>query len=512
VLHVDTEILADRQAKLVVTIEPERLQREMQTAARRIATKVNIPGFRKGKAPYHILLRYIGEPALLEEAIDPLGQAVYREALEQSGLEPYAPGALTDMTRDPLTMTFTVPLQPEMDLGNYREVRIPFETSELKDKDVEDALRNVREEQATLEPVERPIQMNDVAVLDIHGDVKAGKKKAEETEEGEETPRLIDRHDVRVLITEESTYPVPGFPDKVIGMEAGQERGFDVKVPKDEDLDEEIRGKTIHFEVVCKEVYRREVPELDDEFAKSVGEFETLDELRNQIREQLETIARQRTENEYLENIFAQIEPAATVTYPPVMLDERIDEMVDNFDRRLRERGLSVEKYLEMNGVEKDQLRDDFRIEAQQSLKRALMLTKLVEMEGLAVEADEIDDEIQTMLLSFGAQASVAKQLFSSPDARRTIANRLITEKATTRLVEIARGTAPEPGAARPEKASDEGDDKPAKKTRAKKAKAEGNVQAAEAKPARARKKAEAFEEAATSIESPPTDESGEAS
>jgi trigger factor len=511
VLHVDTEILDDRQAKLVVTIEPERLQREMQTAARRIAQKVNIPGFRKGKAPYHILLRYIGEPALLEEAIDPLGQAVYREALEQSGLEPYAPGALTDMTRDPLTMTFTVPLQPEMELGNYRDVRVPFEAPEVKDKDVQDALKNVREEQATLEPVERPVEWNDVAVLDIHGDVKAGKKKAEEAAEGEETPRLIDRHDVRVLITEDSTYPVPGFPEKVIGMKAGEERNFDVKVPKDEDYDEEIRGKTIHFEVVCKEVYKREVPELDDEFAKSVGEFETLDDLRKQIREQLETMSRQRAENDYLETIFAQIEPAATVNYPPVMLDERIDEMVENFDRRLRERGLSVDKYLEMNGVEKDQLREDFRVEAQQSLKRALMLTKLVEMEGLTVEDDEIDDEIQTMLLSFGAQASVARQLFGSAEARRAIANRLITEKATSRLVDIARGTAPEPGAAK--SSDDDGEDKPAKKTRAKKAKAEDADESAEAKPARPRKKkAEASEEPATTTEAQSADPSGEAS
>lgn len=511
--QVQTEFLEDRQAKLTVTVAPDRVDREMQAAARRIAKKLNIPGFRKGKAPYHIIVRYVGEGAILEEALDPLGQAVYGEALDEAGIDPYTSGALTDMTREPFTMTFTIPLQPEIDLGNYRDVRVPYEETPVTEEDVEKTVSNIREEQATLEPVERPVQMGDVAVLDIHGNVKAGRKKKEEAEDepAEEKAPLIDRHDVRVLITEDATYPVPGFPEKIVGMTAGDQRTFEVKMPKDEEYDEEVRGKTIHFEVVCKEVYKRDLPELDDEFAKSVGEFESLDDLRAKVREQLEEMTRQRADNEYLESIFEQLEPSATVNYPPVMIEERIDQLVEDFDRRLRDRGLNVDEYLRLNDVTREQLREDFREEARRSLKRALMLTGLVNAETLTVAEEEIEDEIKTMLLSFGAQAAVAQQLFRSGEVRRTIANRLLSEKATRRLIDIARGQAPEltGEAAETEIAETTDEEKPAKKTRARKPKQDGEA-TAEAKPRARKKKSEAQTEESAEGEAVPSTESGD--
>jgi trigger factor len=510
VLQVQTEILEDRQAKLTVAVSPDRVEREMQAAARRIAKKLNIPGFRKGKAPYHIIARYVGDGAILEEALDPLGQAVYGEALDQAGIEPYASGALTDMTREPFTMTFTVPLQPEINLGNYRDVRVTYEETQVTDDDVEKTVSNIREEQATLEPVERPVELGDVAVLDIHGNVKAGRKKKEETSEeaAEEKAPLIDRHDVRVLITEESTYPVPGFPEKIVSMQAGDERSFEIKMPKDEDYDEEVRGKTILFDVVCKEVYKRELPEMDDEFAKSVGEFETLDELRAKVREQLVEMTHQRVENEYLENVFGQLEPSATVNYPPVMLEERIDQLVEDFDRRLRDRGLNVDEYLRLNDVTQEQLREDFREEARRSLKRALILTQLVESENLSIAEEDIEDEIKTMLLSFGSQAAVAQQLFRSGDVRRTISNRLLSEKATRRLIDIARGQAPEL-ISEPAEAAFVDDGKPVKKTRARKPIAEAESTDA-AKPKARRKKSEAPAEESTESETVSSTERGE--
>jgi len=507
VLEVQTEILPDRQAKLVVNVEPERLQREMQEAGRRIAKKLNIPGFRRGKAPFNVIVRYVGEGALLEEALDPLGQAVYQEALDAAGVEPYAPGALIDFTRDPLTMTFTVPLQPEMELGNYRDLRVPFEAAEVTENDVDTALKQLHEDQATLEPVERPVQMGDVALMDIHGSLEHAEVHPDEPEAHDHEHLLIDRHDVRVLVTEDATFPVPGFPEKVIWMEAGQERTFDISMPDGADYDEEVRGKTLHFEVVCKEVYQRDVAELNDEFAQSVGDYDTLDALRAQLRTQLEDVSRQRAENQYLDNIFKQLEPAATVTYPPVMVDERIDELIEDFDRRLRERGLNVDEYLKLNNLTKERLRDDFREEAARSLKRALILTKLVELENLKVSDEEIDDEINTMLLSFGAQAAIAKQLFSSKEARRTISSRLISEMATKRLIDIGRGIAPELGTDEQQAAGAGGSEaKPAKRTRAKKVKsdeASSPSDSSEEKPKRTRKKEAQAEGSGTASEEP---------
>jgi trigger factor len=440
VLNIETEILDDRQAKLVVTVEPDRVQREMQAAAKRLSKRLNIPGFRKGKAPLHVLTRYLGEGAILEEALDPLGQEVYKEALESAGLEPYAPGSLSDIQTEPMLMTFMVPLQPEVELGNYRDVRVPYEAPAVSEDDVQRTLTNLREEKATLTQVERSISMGDVAVLDILGTIKQGRGKKEQEETREP---LIDRKAVRVLITEAATYPVPGFPVKVVGMDANEERSFDIKMPKDEDYDEEIRGKTIQFQVVAKEVYSREVPDLDEAFATELGDYESLDDLRAKIREQLTTITQERVNNEYMDQVFDKLAPSVVATYPPVMLEERIDAMIHDFEHRLQEQRLTIDEYLKLNSISMEELRSDFTEAATTSLKRALILGELLEVEHLEVTDEEIEDEIQTMLLSFGAQAATARQLFSSKETRQSIRNRLLADKAEQRLRAIARGEAP---------------------------------------------------------------------
>jgi trigger factor len=437
VVKVETEMLEDHQARLVVTVEPERLEQEMIAAAGRIAKQLNIPGFRKGRAPHHIVRRYVGDKALLEEALDPLGQAIYTEALEQGNLEPYLPGSLTDLSVDPLVMTFLVPLMPVVDLGDYRSLRVPFEAPEVTEQDVEAALKNLRDEQAMLEPVERAVAIGDVAMLDITGGVPG--------EDGGASAEIIDRESVKVLVADESTYPVPGFPQKIVGMQKEETREFSIDVADVEEYDEEVRGKTLSFRVVCREVYQRELPELNDEFAQSLGDYDSLNDLRTKLRSQLEGVALNSAQDLFTDRIFAELEPQASVRYPAQMLDEQIDSLIEDFDKRLREQGLTVEEYLKLNDLTRDQLREEFREPAKRSLLRALMLSQLIEEEALSVSDEEIDDEIETMILSFGSQAAIARQLFSSSLARQSIARRRLVEKAGERLMAIARGEAPDP-------------------------------------------------------------------
>ncbi len=439
-LTVETQLIEDRQARLIVSVDSERVEKAMHEAARRIARKINIPGFRRGHAPYHIVTRYVGEGALLEEALDPLGQSVYAEALEQSGLEPYAPGALTDLKRDPFEMTFTVPLRPEVDLGNYRDLRVPFEALPVTDEEVDRSLRALREEHATLEPVDRPIALGDVATMDIRGVIERM------VHAGAEEPHdhtLIDREGVRVLITEESTYPVPGFPAQVVGMEAGSTREFQLVMPDESDYDEEVRGQTIAFTVRCREVFSREAPEINDELAHTAGDYENLDQLRAGLRKNLEEAALRQAESDYADRALEALLPSARVSFPPIMVEEQIDSLLEDFDRRLREQGLTFEDYLRMSQRSRDDMREEFRPAARRSVMRALVLGKLIENEALAISESEIDDEIENMLLAFGTQAGVARQLLKGRDARRSISSRLLVDKARQRLVAIARGEAP---------------------------------------------------------------------
>ncbi len=446
---VEKELLDDCQAKLTVTVEPERVQIEKKKAARKIAGKVNIPGFRKGKAPYHIIVQHFGEGAIYEEMLEPLGQAVYQEALDQAEIDPYAPGSLENVEFEPMVLEFLVPLPPEIDLGDYREVRVDFEAEEVEDSDVDDTLRQLREEQADLETVERAVALEDVARLGIRGTF-VSQEADDDDDEDEDDDLFIDEQDVKVLVTEDATYPVPGFPEKVVGMSAGDEREFDVTIAEDdEDIVEDLRGETIHFEVKCIEVQSRDLPELDDEFAKKVGEFESLDELRKEIRSDLERMVEQRVEEIYLGQVFDKLlDGVVTVKYPEVMLDHELDHELERFDQQLRRSsGLTLEDYYRVTDKSEEDLREEFRESVEKRLMRSLILGKLVEVEQLKAAEAEINDEIETSLLSYGSQAPVIRELMSTPLARQSVEERLLTDKSIKRLILIAQGEAPEIGA-----------------------------------------------------------------
>jgi trigger factor len=452
VVDVQTEILDDRQARLTVTVDPQRVDKEMKDAARRISKQVSIPGFRKGKAPYNIIKQYYGEETIFEEALDRLGQQVYSEALDESEVEPYAPGVLSDIARDPVVMTFMVPLMPVVELGDYRDMRLPYEAEEITEEDVQHALNELRDQQATLDPVERPIELGSVALLDIVGTLVRDDEDAGEDEPEDEKPSTwLSREGVRVKVDEESTYPVPGFPEKVIGMETDDERSFDMSFPDEEDVAEALRGKTLHFEVTCREVYEYSAPELDDEFAKDLGDYETLDDLRAQVRSELEEAARQNTREEYTQKILEHlVESVVDIAYPPVMLEQHIDNMLDDFDESLQDQGLNLEEYKRLNNLDDAGLRDEVREEAEWQVKAALLLGEVAEAEELSVSEDELDDEIDTAILTFGPQAALARQFYSSPAVRREMANRVISRKTLDRLIAIAKGE--EPPIGEPEK------------------------------------------------------------
>lgn len=475
-LNIETSYLEDRQARLTVTVDPTRVEKEMRSAAQRISRKVNIPGFRKGKAPYPIILQYFGEAALLDEALDPLGQAVYREALDQTGIDAYAPGSLTDIRLDPLVMEFTIPLDPEVVLTDYRTVRVDWEDPKIDEKDVERTLREMQNQQATLEPVEQPISMGTAAHLSIKGEIVTKKGKSRETE------AWMEQESVRVLISEEATYPVPGFAAEVVGMASGEERTFDIKLGKDDDLDEELRGKTVQFTVQCKEVFSYEAPPLDDEFAKSVSEFATIEELRADTLEGLKRIAERNSREAYLEKVLEELEGIATVTYPPVLAEMEVNRRFERLEERVRNQGLSMESYYQVTGTTEEQIKSDYLEDAKVQVRRSLILGKVVEEEGIVVSDAEIDDEIDTMLLSFGAQAAIARQVLRSGDNRNSVRTRLLTEKGTDRLIAIARGIAPDKGVVAepaPEALADES------------ASSDGDASEAEASPKRRTRKKE---------------------
>jgi trigger factor len=431
-LKIETQELEERQIQITIEVPPEKVQAAMRSAARRIGRQMRIPGFRPGKAPYEIILRRVGEEEIFEEALESLGQEVYRQALDTSDIEPYGPGSLEEVvSRDPLVLCFTVPLSPKVDLGDYRALRVPYEPPEIGDEDVEKVMEELRQRQALIEPVERPAQLGDILLLDIEGDLL-------DVEEGEEG-RLVRQEGVSYLLDEEEVWPFPGAAQELVGLEAGQEKTVEITFPEDYPA-EEVRGKRARFKFTCHEVKSRSVPEWSDDLAREVGDFDDLDTLRAKVRQDLTAEANRRAEEEYGEKVIEALVEGATMEYPPRMLEEEIGDILHDMERRLQSQGLSMEDYLKLENKTAEDLRKDVEPQARRRLERALVLGKLVEAEGIEVSAQEIDAEIDRLAESIGIGVEQARGLFDTPGGRRRVELELLTRKAIARLVSIAKG------------------------------------------------------------------------
>lgn len=483
-LNIQTEHLENHTARLTVEVDEQRLERAMARAGREIAKKGRIPGFRPGKAPLSVVINLYGREYVLNEALDSLGNDVYREALEQAEIEPYAPGTLENVDQDGRTMTFVVPLRPVVELGDYRAIRVAHEVEEVTEQMVDDALENLREEQAELEPVERPAELgdrvtfdhieivvlkNDTAQAEDEGeaDEEAADEEADDAEgddeqdeqdeydeydeddEDDDAERVIlHQHGWDRVLRDDERDLFPGFSAQIVGLSAGDEKVFTLDIPEDFDA-EEVRGRTIRVEAVVQQVRSRVLPEWSDELAAKIsgGEQETIDALKTAVRQQLEATARNLAEQKTLEEALEHLVAEATLHYPEELLQDYLSDLVDEFDRSLRQQGLTLQDFIKITGQSEKQIREQFRPRAVERAERALALGKLVEEEELDISDEDIEAEIDAMSQALGGdQASRFKQFLMSDQSRVNIANRLATNRATGRLLAIARGENPPKG------------------------------------------------------------------
>jgi trigger factor len=449
-LKVDTETLEDRQVQLTVEVPDDRYRAAMRSAARRMSKKDKVPGFRPGKVPFEVAVGRFGEDAIFDEALDTLGQDVYKQILEDSELEPFAPGSLNEVvSREPLVLRYMVPLAPEIELGDYRKARVKFEIPEVSDEALEATMEDLRQRQALIEPAERPVEMSDVAVIDIEGIL-------DEPEEGE-SALVLKETGISLLIEEDTDWPFPGIAEALVGIEAGESRTLSHTFG-DEYPAEDLRGKAATFEITCQEVKSRFIPEWSDNLAQAVGDYETLLDLRVKAREGLAESAEREAEAEYAEKIIEKVGEGATVTYPPMLADQEVDDLLHDMVHRLEAQNLTLDDYLEAEKQTEAEVREELRPRADERVRRALMLGKVVEEEELVVGDDEISGRIQRLAGSVqDPEGNIVKAL-NTPRSRRRIENDLLFEMAISRLVSIAKGEKPEKGNPEPdsEKPEDE--------------------------------------------------------
>ena len=445
-MKITTEPLENRQLILTIEVDEERAQQAMRRAARQIARQVNIPGFRKGKAPYDVIVQRHGEDTVRKEAADMLAQEAYSEALEQEEIEPYAPGVLDEVVLRPITFRLTIPLRPTVDLSDYRNYRLKPTKVKVSKKEVQQALEAIREQNAVLEPVDRPAALNDMVVMDLAGQTTA------------DGVVFLKGNDARILLDAESTEPAPGFAEAVVGMEADEERTFTLTLPGDFPR-EELQGQEAEFTAKLAEVYERILPELDDDLARTVGNIDSFKELQEHVRGQLRQAAQEKAGGEYVGQVLEAIIEQTQVEYPPVMLEEELNAAVEDFKQQVSHQArLSLEDYLRIQGKTMEELREELRPQATARLKRALVLGEVVRLEGLEVDEEEIGAHIEQISASWGARADEMRTSLDSGEGRRTVRNRLLVDGAVQRLVAIAKGEAEEQGSGGEEETRGQGE------------------------------------------------------
>jgi trigger factor len=425
-LKVTAERLENCQVELTIEVDEERVEQELQRVARRVSKRRRIPGFRPGKAPYDVVLRFFGKDALYQEALENLLQAVFKEALEKENIEPFAQAELMDAQFEPMVLKMRVPVAPIVELGDYRQLRLTPSEVTVSDEEVEAALKRIQAQHGQWQPVERPAQLGDQAIVDI-----------ESTVEGE---IVLSNQERALLLRAESPYPLPGFDEQIVGMVIGEDKEFDLTYPENS-ANEELAGKESHFQVHLRDLKELVLPELDDDLAKTAGDFETFDDLEAKVRESLQAEAEQEAESRFSSEALTATVERAHIEFPPILLERELDNLLEERDRALRrEEGLTLDNWLEINKKNKEEYRDELRPRTTERLKRGLALGRVTELESITVEEEEVGAQIERMSSAFGEQADKARDVFSSPDNMRSIASDLLTSKALQRLAAIARG------------------------------------------------------------------------
>jgi len=425
-MKVSTEPIENSQVTLNVEMEAVEVDEYLERAYNRLVGRVSIPGFRKGKTPRAILEHHIGKDTLLQEALEHLIPKAYEEALEGQEIDAIAQPKIEIIQTEPVIFKAIVPVRPTVKLGNYREIRVEANPVKVGKKEVEATIDQLRNQHAVLLPVDRPVQFGDAVTIDIEGE---GPEKSS-----------ISRKGSVYEVNKDSVLPLPGFAEKLEGIRKGEERSFVLSFSTDYKM-KELAGKDYSFEVTVTEIKEKKLPEVNDEFAKSL-DSQDLTSLRGQIAANLKARAEERARLELEQKVVDAAVELSEVEYPPVLVDREIDRLLNEESRHFAEGIRGLENYLTSINKTIDDHREELRPAANQRVVRSVVLEKIAEAEKIEVDASEIDGEIEKMAKNADKQAEEVRKLFSSPQARESIEQFMVTRKAVERLVQIASGSA----------------------------------------------------------------------
>lgn len=424
-MKVTREKTENSQIFLSIEMELAEVEESLQKSYYRLVKKTNIPGFRKGKAPRAILERYIGKESLLEDALNNLLPQAYEKAIKEQEIEVIAQPHIEIAQTDPVVFKAIVPLKPTVKLGDYHHVHITPEPVELTEDDINAAIEQLRHRQAIWQPVERPVDFDDLVVLDIESNIE-GKP-------------FINQKGVQYQVIHDLPFPAPGFAEQLPGMKRGEDKEFKLQFPLDYPRGD-LAGKEPSFRVKVTEIKQERLPELDDEFATQIAlEFKSLASLREKVAADLELKAEERAKIDYEERVIEAVVDLTDLEFPPILVEMEIDRLLKEQSRRLQMGGKDLEQYLKSINKTEEELREELRPLATKMVTRSLVLGKVAEEEKIEANDSEIGAEIENMTKSAAENKDELQKFLNTPQSKESIKQLLITRKTIQRLVEIAK-------------------------------------------------------------------------
>jgi trigger factor len=433
---IEKTLREDHQAYIVAEFEPEVWENYKRKATKKLGERVRIPGFRPGKAPLEMVRRVVGNEAVEELAIELLVDEEYGNVLTAAEVSPGAPGRLEDIiSRDPLRLAFTVPLEPVVELGDYRSIRIESETPTVSEEEIEDYIENVLLANSIAEPVERPVQEGDVVYVKYQWAILESDDQSAEFSAPESAEYIVGRKT-------ETERPFPGFSQHLIGLTADQEVTIVHDYPADWE-DETLRGKKVAYKITVQSVKELHIPELTDDFVKSTfTDLNSVDEFRARVRTVLESNQRARADADLAEQMLARIHERATFKYPPQLIDEEIQRQLARWESELQKYGLNLDSYLRITNKDAQTfVNETVRPEAIKALERRLLIDKLIAQENIQLSQESYQRALESLA---GELSQLPKREQKRLDNRRISAEleRRLTNELVGELIERLKAIA----------------------------------------------------------------------
>ena len=412
--------------KLVIEASAEEFEAGLNAAYNKNKNKISVPGFRKGKAPRKMIEQLYGSQIFFEDAANEIIPDAYADAAKESGLDIVSQPKVSIEQLEagkPFIFAAEVAVRPEVELGEYKGVEVTKADAEVTDADVEEELKKVQDKNSRTVSVEdRAVKDGDMTVIDFEGFIDG---EAFDGGKGENYPLTIGSHSF-----------IDTFEEQMIGMNIGEEKELNVTFPEDYHA-ENLKGKPATFKVTVKEIKEKQLPELDDDFAQDVSDFDTLaeykDDLKKKIAERKESEAKAKKESEAIEKVVE----AAKMDIPQAMIDTQVNRMLEDFAMRLQQQGLSVEQYFQYTGMTADKIMEEMKPEAVKRIKNSLVLEAVAKAENIEVSEEEFEAELQKMADMYKMEIEKIKEFMQDAEAKQ-MKDDIAIQKAVELIVSSA--------------------------------------------------------------------------